>query len=235
MLSQLKSFPYYKEKNLNHYLSYQKQHPNLCTSDLIWQVNTGLYRDFYKEIEEIEDTNAFPLLVNKYRKLPSNFVPKTLSNFPGSTFQACQNTIEAFLTLQTKSRLQNLHLSILSAYRTYDYQQKLYEDYVKTDGVELADTYSARAGHSEHQTGYALDVCVTNEELEIFQGTKECNWLIEHAHEYGFIIRYPKGFTSITGYQYEPWHITYVGGAIANFMKENQIHTLEEYVAKFQA
>lgn len=233
MLSQIKSFPYYIEKHLNHYLDYHKQHPNLTVSDLMWQVNAGLYRDFYEEIEEIKDTNTFPLLVNKYRKLPSTFIPATLSTFPGSTFQACQNTIEAFLALQAQARLQNLHLSILSAYRTYDYQQKLYEEYVKTDGVELADTYSARPGHSEHQTGYALDVCVTNEELEVFEGTKESNWLIEHAHEYGFIIRYPQGLTSITGYQYEPWHITYVGTTIAKFMKEHQIQTLEEYIAKF--
>ena len=233
MLSQIKSFPYYIEKYLNHYLDYHKQHPNLTVSDLMWQVNAGLYRDFYEEIEEIKDTNTFPLLVNKYHKLPSTFIPATLSTFPSSTFQACQNTIEAFLSLQAHARLQNLHLSILSAYRTYDYQQKLYEDYVKTDGIELADTYSARPGHSEHQTGYALDVCVTNEELEVFEGTRESNWLIEHAHEYGFIIRYPQGLTSITGYQYEPWHITYVGTKIAKFMKEHRIQTLEEYIAKF--
>lgn len=92
----------------------------------------------------------------------------------------------------------------------------------------MADTYSARPGHSEHQTGYALDVCVTNEEME-----RLAIGLAEYVHEYGFIIRYPQGLTHLTGYQYEPWHITYVGKSVAAVMKQNNIQTLEEYKVKF--
>src|SRR5699024_5056985 len=94
------------------------------------------------------------------------------------------------------------------------------------DGAEMADTYSARPGHSEHQTGLAFDL---NEISDAFAGTPEAEWLAEHAHEYGFIIRYPADKEDITGYSYEPWHVRYLGKEIAEKVYESGL-CLEEYL-----
>ncbi len=112
-----------------------------------------------------------------------------------------------------------------SGYRTYEEQRILYEDYAAVDGYEAADTYSARPGHSEHETGLTFDV---NDPSNTFDGTPEAQWLEQHCAEYGFIIRYPKGKEDITGFMYESWHVRYVGEEVAKFVMENGI-CLEEY------
>ncbi|SHM85198.1 D-alanyl-D-alanine carboxypeptidase [Ruminococcus flavefaciens] len=113
-----------------------------------------------------------------------------------------------------------------SGFRSYATQNTIYNNYVASDGVEVADTYSARPGHSEHQTGLAIDVnSISND----FIGTPECEWLAKNAHKYGFIIRYPKGKESITGYRYEPWHIRFVGIDTATAIYNSGL-CLEEYL-----
>lgn len=211
----------YEPNHLHHYMNYANRYPNLSSSEVVWQVNCGLYLPFDKKVEIINNSHQFPILVNKYYRLPKTFIPEKLQIFPQSDYQATNDTVEAFLKLQHAAKLEDYHLSVLSAYRSYDYRQQLYEDYVKADGVELADTYSARPGHSEHQTGYALDICETGKEMERFEGTKEAIWLANHVHEYRFIIRYPQGVSHLTGYQYEPWHITYVGVEVSQVSDSN--------------
>ena len=92
------------------------------------------------------------------------------------------------------------------------------------------DTYSARAGHSEHQTGLAIDVSSNNPDILSFEMSTSFKWMKEHAHEYGFILRYPKGKEDITGYMYEPWHYRYVGKEIATLLYQTGM-TFDEYVA----
>ena len=106
-----------------------------------------------------------------------------------------------------------------SGYRSYDTQVMLYDRYVKEDGVEAADTYSARPGHSEHQTGLTIDITsdsVHGGLTETFGETDEGKWVAENAHRFGFIIRYPENRVDETGYQYEPWHLRYVGTEAAS-------------------
>ena len=122
-----------------------------------------------------------------------------------------------------------LNIKIISAYRSYEYQKKLYEGYLKNDSVEVVDTYSARAGSSEHQTGYAYDIYNTVKAYTDFGSTEEYKWVKDNAHLYGFIIRYTSDNTKITGYKNEPWHIRYVGIDAAKYIYENNI-TLEEYI-----
>lgn len=231
-MNRFEVFSYYRKDNLAHYYAYAKKYPKLQLSDVVWQVNCGLYRPFYEEIEEIKDTTVFPLLINKYKKLPDQFIPANLTYFPNSKYQACDVTVEAFLALQQQAKKENCHLSVLSAYRTHDYQKNLYHNYLKHDSPSIVDSYSARPGHSEHETGYAIDVCETGHDLDKFEGTKESNWIKAHAHDYGFIIRYPQGLSHITGYKYEPWHITFVGKKVARLMYYYRIETLEEFVMK---
>lgn len=99
-------------------------------------------------------------------------------------------------------------MPLLSGYRSYDTQVSLYNDYVARDGQELADTYSARPGHSEHQSGLCFDVGNIDND---YGSTTAGQWLEKNCASYGFIIRFPQGKEAITGYQYEPWHIRYVG------------------------
>ncbi|MOA08523.1 D-alanyl-D-alanine carboxypeptidase [compost metagenome] len=123
-------------------------------------------------------------------------------------------------------------LAGVSAYRSHKKQKALFESYVKKDGLEKAQTYSAFPGTSEHETGLAIDVAGADGKCSItdcFGDKPEAKWLAKHAHEYGFIIRYPKGKEHITGYKYEPWHLRYVGKEAAADIYDRDI-TFEEYM-----
>ena len=128
------------------------------------------------------------------------------------------------------AKLENISIYSGSAYRSYSYQQNLYNRYAKVDGIAKTDTYSARAGYSEHQTGLAIDIMNANWGY-IDKTDKEYTWLINNSYKYGFILRYPEDKEKITGYMYEPWHYRYVGIDLATeLVKENL--TYEEYIAK---
>ena len=155
------------------------------------------------------------LIVNKTYALPADYAP------------GVQPEAEAaFKEMQSAAWSEGLNIWIAPGYRSYDYQSGLYQRYVNRSGKAEADRYSARPGHSEHQTGLAFDL---NSIDDSFADTAEGKWVAEHCHEYGFIIRYPKGAEDITGYIYEPWHIRYLGKETAE-MVHNSGLTLEEYL-----
>ena len=132
-----------------------------------------------------------------------------------------------FNNLLTDARTDGVHFSLLSGYRSYRTQKEIYDDYVSKHGKEAADKAVSRPGYSEHQTGYALDL---NNAEESFGNTNEGKWLAANCAKYGFIIRYPKGKESVTGRQYQPWHIRYVGPELAKKLYNNgEWITLEEY------
>ena len=137
-----------------------------------------------------------------------------------------ENTEKYFRLLTEDAAKLGLKIVCSSGFRSYDYQEQLYNNYVTTDGILTADTYSARPGHSEHQTGLAIDV---NSISDDFIGTAECEWLARNAHKYGFIIRYPKGKAAYTGFRYEPWHIRFLGVETATKVYESGL-CLEEYL-----
>lgn len=155
------------------------------------------------------------LIVNKTYSLPASYAPGGLTS----------ETQNAFYRLQTAAANAGYSLWITSGYRSYYDQQTLYNNYVWRDGQAAADRYSARPGHSEHQTGLAIDV---NYAGQAFVGTPESYWLAANCAEYGFIIRYPDGKEGITGFKYEPWHIRYVGRDLALALTNSGL-TLEEY------
>jgi D-alanyl-D-alanine carboxypeptidase len=187
----------------------------------------------------VSSPEVVPVLVNKRNKLPNNYQPSDLI-YPDIPFTFAQKAEKrqmraeagaAIEKLFAGAKQQGVHLLGVSAYRSYASQTALFNYYVEKDGYEAARTYSAVPGTSEHETGLAIDVtggdgtCAAE---DCFEGTKEASWLQDHAAEYGFIIRYPKGKDSITGYQYEPWHLRYVGKVIAKEIMSRGI-TLEEY------
>lgn len=130
------------------------------------------------------------------------------------------------LQLQQAAADNGFSIPLLSGYRSYDYQSDLYNQYVARDGVEAADRYSARPGYSEHQTGLAFDIGSIDNN---YGYTPAGQWLAQNAHTYGFIIRYPEGKESITGYMYEPWHVRYLGKDVAQQVYASGL-TLEEFL-----
>ena len=136
---------------------------------------------------------------------------------------------EKYEQMAKAARKEGLSMLAVSTYRTESYQRGLYNNKVATAGKVYADNYSARPGHSEHQTGMAIDIGSTE---GVFEYTPEFKWLQKHAHEYGFILRYMKGKEWITGYSYEPWHYRYVGVDVAKIIHDEGI-TYEEYYAKY--
>ena len=155
------------------------------------------------------------LIANKTYGLPRSFDPGADSDM-----------LNAFSKMRKDAAKQGLSLVNSSNYRSYDDQVRLYKKYVSRDGQQAADTYSARPGFSEHQTGLVIDL---NSVSDAFAGTPEANWVAKNAHKYGFIVRYPKGKEAITGYQYEPWHIRYLGVKTATAVYQSG-QTLEEYL-----
>ncbi|MDR1067237.1 MAG: D-alanyl-D-alanine carboxypeptidase family protein [Clostridiales bacterium] len=220
---------YYDGLRYDEYMAYKRRRPSLADEDIVWMVNAGLSADFYSDIN-LSDAQR-PLLVNKYNKLPDNYKPPELVEVLNGKL-ATPETRDAFLTMRENALENGLKLSVASAYRDFERQRYLYSQAIKQYGPETADTRSARPGHSEHQTGRALDLIGSFGDMANFEKTPECEWIKSHAYEYGFIMRYGNDVQDITGYIYEPWHITYVGEPIAFDMKTKGCKTLEEYLYK---
>ncbi len=151
------------------------------------------------------------ILVNKSYGLPENYGTEIDSN-----------AYTAFIKMKQES---GFDMQIVSGFRSFDTQKDVFESWCRIDGYEKASMYSAKPGHSEHQTGLAIDV--TSIEAD-YGDTAEGKWLAENCYKYGFIIRYPKDKTDITGYIYEPWHIRYLGSSTAKLVYQSGL-TLEEF------
>lgn len=169
---------------------------------------------------KIETKNGFTyvdgvLIANKTYSLPKDYNP-------GGLTKECNS---AFSKMKAAAQKDGVNLFIVSGFRSYDTQKRIYNNYVSRDGKAKADTYSARPGSSEHQTGLAMDL---NSLKTSFGETKEGKWLSKNCYKYGFIIRYPKGKQSVTGYIYEPWHVRYIGKDKAAAIYKSGL-CLEEY------
>lgn len=134
--------------------------------------------------------------------------------------------IDAFNNMESDASDEGLNIYIASGYRSYYYQVNVYNRYCEYDPPEVVDTYSARPGFSEHQSGYAFDLNTIDDS---FADTPEGKWVDQNCYKYGFIIRFPKDKEDITGYQYESWHLRYVGVDVATYIHENNL-CLEEYL-----
>jgi len=192
-----------------------------------------------ESVQVIAEPEAITVLVNKQFSLPMNYKPAELV-YPNINFifsemidkrKLRKVAAEAVEMMFAGAAEDQITLLGVSAYRSNATQKALFERYVKRDGEAEARTFSAVPGHSEHETGLAIDVtggdgkCAA---VDCFGDTKEAAWLAEHAAEYGFIIRYPEGKQDITGYKYEPWHLRYVGTTLSLEIAEKGL-TLEEY------
>jgi D-alanyl-D-alanine carboxypeptidase len=190
-------------------------------------------QEFYHNIKNINDPSSIEVLVNKNNKLNESYIPMDLKEIDIRYSNAEKylriEAANAFEELSSDATILGYSIIAVSCYRSYNYQQKLYEGYVAEMGLEYADRSSARPGHSEHQTGLAVDVMGSNNDYDSFDKSIEFMWMKNNAHLYGFILRYPSDSEHITGFKYEPWHYRYVGVDIATYIYKNDI-TLEEYI-----
>lgn len=190
----------------------------------------------------IDEADSIWVVVNKQRQIsPLKYKPENLvfPTFPKPKIQnpfGLQLREEAALaTVEMASAMSQEGIGTLilnSGFRTYKNQQGLYNRTRDTRGLAVAEKLSARPGHSEHQLGLAADFSVKGQGCVImvcFGNTEAGRWLAANAHTHGFILRYPKGYKPITGFQYEPWHFRYVGIELATEMKTKGIKTLEEF------
>lgn len=230
---------HFVEANRERYLLYQEAHPDLSEWDIVTQVNIGLDHPYYTNVQTVSDPNSLLVLCNKYWKLPDGYEPSDLRKLSskvavGSANQMRAEAADAFERLCADAKKEGYTIFAQSAYRSYSRQVSLYNQYAARDGVEGADTYSSRAGHSDHQTGLVVDVKNASLPYNRFGETAEYQWAKDNIHKYGFIIHYPPGKEGITGYQTEEWHWRYVGQKAATEIYNLGL-TLDEYCAIFLA
>lgn len=227
-----KNIQYYNREYQSRYEQYKKQNSDLPLKDIVIRVNIGLDHSFYTHTKKTPFLNRDYILVNKYLYLDENYVPEQLESistqYSRSGMKLVHSAKDAFENMAKAALDDGMKIIAMSSYRGYDYQVNLYNRYVTSDGVEAADTYSARPGFSEHQTGLCVDIYDGVVDYTNFEQSKSFHWMQENAHKYGFILRYPKDMEHITGYQYESWHYRYVGKKIATYIYKNNI-TFDEY------
>lgn len=191
-------------------------------------------------VEAVELTSASSLLalINPSTKLsPEDYAPKDLVTVSGTSFQLRKQAADAVQDLVADARAAGHSIKVLSAFRSYQRQATLFNQYQAQYGTDYAERISARPGTSEHQLGLAADLGYTNSRAELkeaFGQTPAGQWIAEHAVDYGLIVRYPVGKEEITGYKYEPWHVRYIGKEQAKAMQDSGAETYEEYFGMLQ-
>ena len=191
---------------------------------------------FYENIVTANADDGHKILVNKNSKLPDNYSPDLVtvdtSYARAAGYQLERTTYSYFKQMADAAKKDGIKIFVHSGYRSHETQAYTYANYKNRDGEKAADTYSARPGHSEHETGLAMDINLADSNLH-FENTKEYQWLSNNAHKYGFILRYPQGKENIHGYIFEPWHYRYLGVELATAVKESGLTYDEYYLENF--
>ena len=225
---------YFIWKNLDSYLLYKKDHPDMELEEVVSMINVHADREWYTNPYDTDLDREYAILVNKFYRLPEDFLPEdivTIRNwysYEGNKIRKEVN--DQFVAMYNAAKKEELALIANSSFRSFQEQEETYSSSVKAHGKAWADQYAARPGFSEHQTGLAIDIITYGADRDTFESTKEFQWLQDHAHEYGFILRYPKGKEKITGYDYESWHYRYLGTDLATKVYESGL-TYDEYYA----
>lgn len=220
--------PNFNKFNFERYLSYKEKNSNLDYQTVVTRVNIKLDKEYYTDTEAVKDPDSLFVVVNKYNYLDANFIPKNLKPlFNNSNATMVAEAADAYEELVNAAKKDGITLVATTAYRSYGFQSTLYNNYKAKDGEKAADTYSARPGYSEHQTGLAADLNDPNYSARRLS-PEDYEWLKNNCDKFGFIIRFPEGKENITGYQEEDWHIRYLGKETAKKVKDSGL-TLDEY------
>ncbi len=229
---------YFITNNLDRYIKYYNNNKDDKISHIVSIVNVCADEDYYDKdtVKKTDISKKELMLVNKFNYLDENYAPddivKVSMQFAYGDNEIKKEVYEKFRSMYNDAKKEGLYLIITSSYRDYNFQKELWDSYANQKGDEWADSVSARAGYSEHQTGYTLDIVTYKANMSSFEKTDEFKWLQDNAYKYGFILRYPKDKEDITGYSYESWHYRYVGKDVATKIKKLGI-TFDEYYAYF--
>lgn len=227
---------YFIFDNLTDYLKYYKENNEESYKDIISIVNVHTNREHYTKTKATDMSKEDLILVNKYNYLAEDYEPDDLVNislqYAYADNKIREHVYEAYKDMWHAAKKENLTLIVTSSYRSYAKQEQIHKSYANQKGQEWADSVSARAGYSEHQTGLTLDIVTYNSTMDNFEDSDEFKWLKQNSYKYGFILRYPKDKTYITGYDYESWHYRYVGKEVAKEIHDLGI-TYDEYYAYY--
>ena len=229
-------FSYYKKDNLQRYIDYKKNNPSYSLEEVVTYVNLNLDKEPYTDTVKSKYLDTTYYIVNKFNYLGSDFIPNDLvlldNKYAKSGIYLVREAKDKLEIMLNDSVKENLKIRVSSAYRSYTYQVNLYNRYVRSDGVALADTYSARPGYSEHQSGLVVDLSRNFESFDTFENTDEYKWLVANSYKYGFILRYPNGKEKITTYTFESWHYRYIGVELAKKVHDSGL-TFDEYYVRY--
>ena len=233
---------YFLEKNLDRYLAYIEEEEEDNLTDVVAIVNVNADHKWYEEELETDTSLNEQMIVNKFYALSEDYTPENLVSIPldysygtEGENQLIEYAYDKFLDLWQAAHDEGFYLMVTSSYRDYASQKEIYDYRKATQGERKADETAARPGHSEHQTGLVVDMTSTTEPSATdFSESEAYKWLKEHAHEFGFIERYPADKEYLTGYSPESWHWRYVGIEAATVMHEENI-IYDEYYAFYIA
>ncbi len=221
------------QTRFDRYLAYYNENSTISFRNIIERVNTNRDYAYYTNVQSTDTSLNELLLVNKYYQLDKTYVPDNLvSVSPYGNVKMTKVAADAFIDLCDSAKDEGYTIIGISGYRSYSTQENLYNRYLKKDPQWLVDTYSARPGFSEHQSGLAIDVSSNNQDILTFEMSSSFKWMKDNAHLYGYILRYKKGKEDISGYKYEPWHYRYVGKEIAATLYSTGM-TYDEYAALY--
>ena len=239
-----KDYEEYIENNLfdyskfERYLSYQKKHNKLSIDEVIYRIELNLDKTYYEDATMVKNPNDITVLTNKYLEIPEDYEPNDLvdmdNKYANNTYgvkKLRKEAYDAFVKMVDAAKEDGVTFYAESAYRSFNYQDKIYKNYVYENGSEKAEKYAARAGFSEHELGLAIDLANI---WTITTKGEEYKWLTKNAHKYGYIFRYKEEWEDITGYSAESWHIRYVGTKIATDVVNKKM-SYEEYYIKYLA
>ena len=232
----LLSSKYYMRNRLNRYLEYAKSNENIEIDRVVSIVNANMDKDIYTDVKTVFQNDNL-VIVNRFYKLENAAIPDDLKNisiqYAYDGHQLKEEANNAYIKMARAARDSGITLIANVSYRSYDDQDATYNNFKSRYGVTKADELAARPGHSEHQTGLALNISTRLKEgQESFEETEAYSWLLNNAYKYGFIQRYPEGKEDITGFIFEPGHFRYVGIEVATQIYNENI-TFDEYYAYY--
>ncbi len=231
------SSKYYLNKNFEAYVQYQELHEKEEIDLIIALVNTNAASGWYNKEIDTDITKGDLILVNKFYHLNNEFerddLVKAQLSYAYADNEAAEKVLLAFKDMKAdvEEKL-GVRLMINSSYRSYETQEEIYNEFKKVS-LKYADSYAARPGYSEHQTGLAIDITsLEHPNAKVFSESEEYEWLKNNCYKYGFILRYPENKENITGYSTESWHFRYVGEIAAKKIHDENI-TFDEYYAYY--
>ncbi len=237
-IKEMTSLSNYRSERVNRYATWKAD----SIEDVVMEVNCDMDLEPYESKTIVKDDSDMTLLVNKFYAFEDGYVPDDLVDVEeyacvqGEDY-SCQDVDQiqmrkeaynAFLKFCNAAKKEDINIVAIAGYRSYEYQENLWSYAKETNGQDYADSYYARPGQSEHNSGLAVDISFNGYNFNEIENYDGYEWILEHMHEYGFILRYPEDKEDVTRYSYESWHLRYVGVEAATKMYKNN-WTLEEY------